>query len=851
MGNKERSRRYAMWGLVATALALSAGPADALGKSATRPFAVSLPSAAVVQTATRLGGRIRGAPAGTHALLEIRAGRRWKRLAQTAVRHGRFTIAVTFPADLAGKTEWLRVSLIARRRLWRRSAIHRVRFKVPGNPGSHQLGGFKEVAPPKAPTPQALTPLVPVEASAGTVTLAPGSESVLATPAPIEVITALEPPTPAVPGVKVVAGEGTVTVSTTAAASPGNHVIVLAGEGCTASACVTPIAIELTVDIRGLAAPAGPLEEFTSPSPERLSAGTHLPGGATELSDELYVTLGTPDEVGTRAEAEADASVVGGVVSGGLEDLGVYEIRWTGPQNLKERTEELEARGAIVSPALPGATSTDRVPPGDWNDDGEQEIWPFTQIHAQEAWDMSLGTNVPVGIIDESLVYPKHEDLDVTEEIGGGPIGEHATDVAGLACAEANGIGVVGAAWGCPIVSSGITDGSPMAVLAAATGVALSGVEVANMSLGYRNGYYCHTQSEQQGLISKYAAFDVGFRHLFQGPIGRNIVWTISANNNCAEGVTSPWGQNSDLPNVITVAATNDGGELASFSDFGPGVEVAAPGGVSAGEVGLWSTFYQTNCGLFGKSLCSSYSTESGTSMSAPLVAGVAALVRDAHPDLGAAEAATCITESAGEETGWVEKRSSHPTTYTPKVNFTAADRIPIVNAAAAVACNSFDSEKAGSYVGSWSGSGWILNIFQDDEGALSGVNQGETHFINGCVSGPGLLVMTDITSTGSGQWDGLIASVDSSCTSYSYISSMGLRAIRLESGEVALELAWPQEVGGPLPEIATDGTVESAGPYFSIWLYRPGAEVATRRAAHLTPAHPLSRSAAVPVPVP
>jgi subtilisin family serine protease len=789
------------------------------------PISVLIPSSATVATPFRVVGRAKGASPQAHVVLEIRTGRRWRQMERAKTKHGRFSLLVDLPSSLSGRAAWLRVVLVLYGRRLRVSVAHRISLQAKAHVPPHEV---TPTAPPTAPRP-----LVPVEASAGTVTLAPGSQAVLTTPAPIEAITALGPPTPAVPGVTVVAGEGTLTVSTTAAASPGSHVLVLAGEGCTASACVTPIVIKLTINVRGLAAPAGPLEEFTSPSPERLSAGTHLPGGATELSDELYVTLGTPDEIGTRAEAEADASVVGGVVSGGLEDLGVYEIRWTGPQNLKERTEELEARGAIVSPALPGATSTDRVPPGDWNDDGEQEIWPFTQIHAQEAWDTSLGTNVPVGIIDEGLVYPKHEDLDVIEEVGGGPIEEHATDVAGLACAEANGIGVVGAAWGCPIVSSGITDGSPMAVLAAATGVALSGVEVANMSLGYKNGYYCHMQSEQQGLISKYAAFDAGFRHLFQGPIGRDIVWTISAGNNCAEGVASPWGQNSDLPNVITVAATNDGGELASFSDFGPGVEVAAPGGVSAGEVGLWSTFYQTKCGLFGKSPCSSYGTEYGTSMSAPLVAGVAALVREAHPDLGAAEAATCITESAGEETGWVEKRSSHPTTYTPKVNFTAADGIPIVNAAAAVACNSFNSEKAGSYVGSWSGSGWILTIFQEGEGALSGVNQGETDFVNGCVSGPGLLVMTDVTATGSGQWDGLIASVDSSCSSYSYISSMALRAIRLESGEVALELAWPQEVGGPLPEIATDGTVESAAPYFSIWLYRPGTAIAAKLTTH------------------
>jgi subtilisin family serine protease len=684
--------------------------------------------------------------------------------------------------------------------------------------------------------------------SAENVTLAPGSQKNVTVPQPIEAITRIEALTPQPQSVAMTANDDSLNVVTSDTAPPGSQAFVVYGEGCTASGCGQPLAINMTVVIRALAAPEGPLEGFTSPSPARMSTGIPVGPGAVELTDELYVTLGSPNVVGTREEAEAAASAVGGVVSGGLEDIGVYELRWTSPQNLSARTSELEALGAQVSPAMPGLTGTDRLPPGDWNDDGPQETWPFTQVHAQEAWDTSVGSDIPVGIIDGGLVYAKHEDLDVVESIGGGEAAGHATHVAGLACAEANGIGVVGMAWGCPIVSASIGDGSPTAVLQAAEEVARSGVGVANLSLGFQNGYFCHTASEQQGLIDRAGKWKAAFRHLFQGPMGSNVVWTVAAGNNCAEGVASPWGLNSDLPNVISVGATDDGGELASFSDFGPGVEVAAPGGVSAGEVGIWSTWVE-KCGILDLFTCGTYATDSGTSMSAPIVAGIAALVREAHPDYGAAEAATCITQTAGEETGWAEARSPHPTSRKPIVSFSpVSDRLPIVNADAAVACSSFNSEDAGSYVGSWTGSSWILSVFDESAEILSGINQSDTDFVNGCIAGPGLQIMTDMASTGTGQWDGLVVSVDSTCTQYSYISPMALRAIRLDDGEIALELAWPQEVDGTLPEIEEDGAVFSASPYFSEWLYRPTSPALAQRTSKRVPNKP-GKFSAVPLP--
>ena len=98
---------------------------------------------------------------------------------------------------------------------------------------------------------------------------------------------------------------------------------------------------------------------------------------------------------------------------------------------------------------------------------------------------------------------------------------------------------------------------------------------------------------------------------------------------------------------MIVVAATNSDGALARFSGFGAQVEVSAPGGVyvdaSLPKPGIWSTWngddfigeLQPECGP-GYEYCHL----TGTSQAAPIVAGVAALVRSANPGMTADQAA-------------------------------------------------------------------------------------------------------------------------------------------------------------------------------------------------------------------
>lgn len=98
-----------------------------------------------------------------------------------------------------------------------------------------------------------------------------------------------------------------------------------------------------------------------------------------------------------------------------------------------------------------------------------------------------------------------------------------------------------------------------------------------------------------------------------------NILVIASAGNNGKDNDIEPrYPASYDLPNIITVAATDQNDQLASFSNYGENsVDLAAPG------VNIYSTLPNNQ-----------YASWNGTSMAVPHVAGAAALLLDANPNL-------------------------------------------------------------------------------------------------------------------------------------------------------------------------------------------------------------------------
>lgn len=242
--------------------------------------------------------------------------------------------------------------------------------------------------------------------------------------------------------------------------------------------------------------------------------------------------------------------------------------------------------------------------------------WHIAKISGAAAWDKALGTGVTIAIVD-SGVMPNHPDLvqvpgwnfvdgtaDTTDVRG------HGTGVAGTAAAIANnGAGVAGVAGGAKVMPVRVSDSTGYAYFSTiATGITYAadkGARVVNASFG--SLYSCAAvQSAGQYLKSK-----------------GGLLVVSAGNSGVDDGALA-------TDTMIPVSATDVDDAKASWSSFGKYVAVSAPG------VGIWTTAYNGG-----------YTSMSGTSFSAPMAAGVIALMMSANPGLSAGQVQNLLFATA------------------------------------------------------------------------------------------------------------------------------------------------------------------------------------------------------------
>ncbi len=245
-------------------------------------------------------------------------------------------------------------------------------------------------------------------------------------------------------------------------------------------------------------------------------------------------------------------------------------------------------------------------------------------------WDeISSNEDVTVAVIDTGLKY-NHPDIDNniwinSSEIAGNLVDDdnngyiddyygwnfadgnnqindtngHGTHVAGIIGAEINGVGVAGVVPNVKIMSLKVisSDGNIYLsdVISAINYATAKGVKIFNFSFGGD----VYIQSFKDLLESDDAVFICAAGNGGSDQIGDN------------NDVTPFYPASYDLDNIISVAATDNYGNLASFSNYGSNsVDVAAPG------QDIYSTY---NVG--------GYAYLSGTSMAAPYVTATAAIL--------------------------------------------------------------------------------------------------------------------------------------------------------------------------------------------------------------------------------
>jgi membrane-anchored mycosin MYCP len=254
--------------------------------------------------------------------------------------------------------------------------------------------------------------------------------------------------------------------------------------------------------------------------------------------------------------------------------------------------------------------------------------WAQTKLGLAGARQFATGAGITVGVVDTGVSAANPQLRDAV--VGGRDLVQdgiaatvdcdgHGTLAAGIIAARpAAGAGLVGIAPDAEIRSYRWTDGgeaSRIAPMAAAIRAAVDdGVQVVSIS--------SVTNANYRPLAEAVAYAEA-----------HDVVVVAAAGNDGAQGnaVTYPAG----YPGVIAVAAVGSDGAWWKNSESSVAISVAAPG-----------------VDVTGPAPISGATTADGTSFATPFVAGLAALVRSAYPDLTAAQVKRRIEVTADDPAG-------------------------------------------------------------------------------------------------------------------------------------------------------------------------------------------------------
>ncbi len=277
------------------------------------------------------------------------------------------------------------------------------------------------------------------------------------------------------------------------------------------------------------------------------------------------------------------------------------------------------------------------------NDPSFPSLWGMTKISAPAAWDSFKGSDKTVVAVIDTGVDINHKDLKDniwtnTKEIAGNGIDDdgngyiddvngwdfaysdnnpsdgdgHGTHCAGTVAARGdNGIGVVGVNWVAKIMPVKVLDD---------TGSGYNFDIYNGIIYAVSNGARVTSNSYGGGGASSLMASAIKTAQ------DAGVLFIAAAGNESASSASYPAYYTKTYSNVISVASTESSDALSSFSNYGDGVDIAAPGGQ-----------------ILSTAPGDQYATFSGTSMATPHVAGVAALLWGASPNKTMAQIRSAI----------------------------------------------------------------------------------------------------------------------------------------------------------------------------------------------------------------
>lgn len=345
--------------------------------------------------------------------------------------------------------------------------------------------------------------------------------------------------------------------------------------------------------------------------------------------------------------------------------------------------EVILAEANVAVPSMHHHVPADTLFDMQWHlyHEGGIQLAAGAHVSAVEAWEMTRGDRSVVVAIADDSVDLDHRDFQGPGKIVGprdfkgldflpapeAPTDNHGTSCAGVAVAEENGQGVVGIAPGCslmPIRTSGLLDDNSIealfrwAVEQGASVISNSwGPSAVNFPLSIRQDAVIRAAARNgrngKGCVICFAA----------GNSNRPVNGVVDEQgwpNGVLSGPTQWFNGYAVHPDIMTVSACTSLNKKSAYSSWGQEVSVCAPSNNTHPVFGRGRTYPLINTAFPGRGIVTTdrvgpqgYSSSDytsgfgGTSSACPLVAGVAALVISANPQLTAREVREIIEQTA------------------------------------------------------------------------------------------------------------------------------------------------------------------------------------------------------------
>ncbi len=310
------------------------------------------------------------------------------------------------------------------------------------------------------------------------------------------------------------------------------------------------------------------------------------------------------------------------------------------------------------------------------NDSAYRLQWHYPLIALPSAWDVTTGDPAVIVAVVDTGILSGHPDLagqlvsgyDFVRDPAAAGDGNgidsnpedpgdrsnpaassfHGTHVAGTIAARGNNsTGVAGVAWNTRLM--------PLRALGANGGTSYDVAQAVRFAAGLAND--SRTVPARRADIINLSLGGEGFsqinQQLYRDLREMGIFVVASAGN---EASTAP-GYPAAYDSVISVSAVDIQREITSYSNRGTTIDIAAPGGDSGADIngdGYPDGVLSTGGSATDSGIDFAYVFLSGTSMAAPHVAGVIALMKSINPDLTPAQLANLVqsgslTDDLGE----------------------------------------------------------------------------------------------------------------------------------------------------------------------------------------------------------